>query len=69
MQMRYGLRKRCRCVMGCASGVKNVVKNARLTARLGRDLHVEDGVAAVVVRQLGGEVLEGGALRGEGRGA
>ena len=67
--MRYGLRKRCRCVMGCASGVKNVVKNARLTARLGRDLHVEDGVAAVVVRQLGGEVLEGGALRGEGRGA
>ena len=51
--------------MGCASGVKN----ARLTARLGRDLHVEDGVAAVVVRQLGGEVLEGGALRGEGRGA
>jgi hypothetical protein len=31
-------------------------------ARAGGDLHVEDGVAAVVVRQLGAEVLEGGAL-------
>tara|TARA_B100000768_G_C11014916_1_gene263633 strand:+ start:216 stop:512 length:297 start_codon:yes stop_codon:yes gene_type:complete len=44
----------------CAPGDKDELVGFR--ARLCVDLHVEDGVAAVAVRQLAAEVLEGGAL-------